>query len=194
MLRRNIVFSTLKMTRTEFQKIFKEQYPSLCNYALKIVRDRDAAEDVVQEVMVDFWNKNEAETIIDAPENYLVRSVKFKSIDYLRKITREQSKQDEVKEDILFNLSDSSESDLMEKRKQALYATIAKLPAKTKQVFMMAKMEGMTYGEIAEQMDISPKTVENQMGRALRILREELKDLKLFELIMIFTSLTVGGM
>jgi len=82
--------------------------------------------------------------------------------------------------DIDFELEESTDL------KDVLMMAISELPQKTREVFMMSKLDGLRYKEIADHLDISPKTVENQMGRAFKHLREKLKDYKDLLVLIIF--------
>jgi len=174
------------MTKAEYNKLFEESYSSLCNYAYAIVKDYDEAEDIVQGVFVNFWNNEKRDELVDKAKQYLVRSVKFKCIDYQRKAvvkrkyeketlhTQEAVVQEDIGEDDSTNMKD------------VLMMAISELPEKTREVFMLSKLDGLSYKEIAEHFDISPKTVENQMGRAFRHLREKLKSYKDLLILVLF--------
>lgn len=171
------------MTKEAYNQLFESSYSSLCNYAYAIVQDYDEAEDIVQGVFVNFWNNENKEAIEAKVKQYLVRSVKFKCIDYQRKqiVKRKYEKEAlhaanhwEVEED-------HTENTVL---KDTLMLAISELPEKTRAVFMMSKLDGLSYKEIADELEISPKTVENQMGRAFRHLREKLAGYK--ELLILF--------
>ncbi|WMX16173.1 MULTISPECIES: RNA polymerase sigma-70 factor [unclassified Aureispira] len=169
-------------SQREFQEIYHRHFNGLANYAYSVLKDKDAAKDVVQDVFLDLWNKRETLSIKTSLEAYLIRAVKFKSIDFIRK--------DKTKQQYVANMTPSgvpqTESDdgdeRNEDRKKQLSYAIAQLPAKCRQVFLLSRVNGYTYKEIAEEMDISAKTVENQISRALKLLRQKLSDL----MILIF--------
>jgi RNA polymerase sigma-70 factor (ECF subfamily) len=171
------------MTKEAYNKLFAESYSSLCNYAYAIIKDYDEAEDIVQGVFVNFWNNEKKGEIEEKAKQYLVRSVKFKCIDYQRKeiVKRKYEKETLHVQDAI--VQEPFEENTDTGMKDALMLAISELPEKTRDVFMLCKLDGLSYREIAEHFDISPKTVENQMGRAFRHLREKLhvyKDLLLF--------------
>lgn len=178
------------MTKEEYHKLFETHYDALCNYAYAIVKDYDEAEDIVQGVFINFWNNDNKSDIADKAKQYLIRSVKFKCIDYQRKAvvkrkyekeaihTMESDRQDHEAIDI--GLGESTDL------KDVLMMAISELPEKTREVFMMSKLDGLRYKEIADHLNISPKTVENQMGRAFKHLREKLKDYKDLLALLIF--------
>lgn len=175
-----------RMTRSEYNSLFEQQYSSLCNYAYAIVKDYDEAEDIVQGIFVHFWKTKKSEPLMEKAEHYLVRSVKFKCIDYQRK----QSVKRKYEQEILHTQDDivqpEDENNAKTNMKDVLMMAIAQLPEKTREVFMMSKLDGLKYNEIAEHLKISPKTVENQMGRAFRHLREKLKNYKELLALLLF--------
>lgn len=160
------------MTKKEYQILFETHYSKLCRYAFAILQNHEEAEDVVQNIFVNFWNKEDKTSISVDFENYLIRAVKFKCIDFQRKQVVHRKYEAEA----IHEKSYTEEiEDNQEELKQALHKAISELPEKTKEVFMMSKLDGLSYNEIAESLEISPKTVENQMGRAFKHLRAKLK-------------------
>ena len=159
----------------EFEQIFHQYYSPLCNYALKIIRDSDSAEDIVQNLFIQLWENNRLNDVVNT-EHFLLKAVKFKCIDYLRtKKAGRVISLDNIEDAALISTNDLKYEDI----EPLFYYFAAKLPPKTREVFLLSRKSGMTYKEIAEELDISVKTVENQMGRALRILKMILKDQKI---------------
>lgn len=175
------------MTKEAYNQLFESSYSSLCNYAYAIVKDYDEAEDIVQGVFVNFWNNENKEEIEAKAKHYLVRAVKFKCIDYQRKeIVKRKHEKEMIHVTDIWEEEEESENTRL---KDTLMLAISELPEKTRAVFMMSKLDGLSYKEIAEDLEISPKTVENQMGRAFRHLREKLanyKELLAFLLFLFF--------
>lgn len=166
----------------EFQEIYHQHFNGLANYAYSVLKDKDAAKDVVQDVFLDLWNKRETLSIKTSLEAYLVRAVKFKSIDFIRKDkTKQQYVANMTPSNVPHTETDSDDGQTEDRKKQLSYA-IAQLPTKCRQVFLLSRINGYTYKEIAAEMDISTKTVENQISRALKLLRQKLSDL----MILIF--------
>ncbi len=160
--------------KTEFEIIFHQYYSPLCNYATKIIMDDAMSEDIVQNLFIQLWENNKLSDIKN-PEYFLLRAVKYKCIDYLRtKKTKEKIPLQDLN-DVL----GISENELLEEDIEPLFHYFtAKLPPKTREVFLLSRKSGLSYKEIAEEMDITVKTVESQMGRALRKMKELLKEQK----------------
>jgi RNA polymerase sigma-70 factor (ECF subfamily) len=168
----NISLELLIKTNPEkaFELIYQNYYETFCRIAYKIVVDKDAAEDVVQEVLLEFWNKKEQIEITSSIQGYLRRSVYYRSLNHIK----QKSKFTED-ENALLNHENDDES-IEEKMyasemQEKIDKVIESLPEKCRYAFALSRYEQKTYNEIAEIMEISVKTVENQISKALRILR-----------------------
>jgi RNA polymerase sigma-70 factor, ECF subfamily len=166
------VSSPIKNRRKKFEDIFHEHYAPLCNYAAKIVRDFEAAEEIVQDLFVNLLD-NQALDKVEHIDRFLIRSVKFRCIDFIRRKEKLHTIPLEYLEE---NDVVDSEPDSEEEIHALFLYMVAKLPPKTKEVFMLVRQTGLSYKEAAEKLDISIKTVENQMSRAFKKMRTFLKD------------------
>lgn len=147
-----------------FDRLYRKLYLPLGMYALRITGDTDASQDLVNEAFAAVW-----EMVCDGrgPENikaYLYRSVHNLALSYLRAESRYADMEEEE------HLPGEEEIDTSE-RDARLWRAIDRLPERTRRVFLLSKRDGLKNSEIAEEMGISVKTVENQMTRAYRSLR-----------------------
>lgn len=159
----------------DLEVVFKKNYKRLCNVAFQIVNDRDLAEDLVQELFLNLWQKKESIVIKSTLEGYLVRSISNLSLNHLEKHKHLKFAQDAGS---VLNLKASESSDKAITNKELrkiVYAALDKLPPKCRTIFILSRFENMKYKEIAEHLDISIKTVENQMSIAIEKLKGELK-------------------
>jgi len=155
----------------QIRSLFEEHYDALCQLVFRIVGDRDAAEDIVQGVFSRVWAKRTELDWEDRITHYLYRSARNNAIDWLRK-QRPKSELDEPMLDQLAS-EETADEDLREAMQLKLVQEAMELlPSRCKEVFTLQKLSGMTYREIAEELDISVKTVENQMVKALSIIRD----------------------
>ena len=161
------------MTSAQFETLFSQLYAPLCRESHRLVRDKDTAEDLVQEVFVKFWNKaNALPENLDA-KSYLYKSVRNASLNHLdsaKKTIRPES-------EVWLNLEHSAKSDgelLAGEVREAIEKGIEILPPACRNVFLLSRYEELSYKEIADTLDISIKTVEAQMSKALRVLRDHL--------------------
>lgn len=161
----------------EVERLFRSEHKKLCNTANRIVNDRDASQDIVQEVFIKFWNKRHELKIETSATAYLLKAVINTCLNYLESNKRQFKLREDISTDHIAGLADQESKDLEDKELQArLEMAIEKLPPKCKTIFVLCKYEGMKYQQVADHLSISLKTVENQMGIALQKLREDLKD------------------
>jgi RNA polymerase sigma-70 factor, ECF subfamily len=166
-------------THKEFQEVYLKFFNGLANYAFSILNNREAARDVVQDVFLDLWKKRLDLVIKTSLDAYLVRAVKFKSIDFIRKAKTQQQYVADVVTSVSESQYDFDENDEDSELKKKLSFAIAQLPPKCRQAFLLSRVNGYTYKEIAQEMQISVKTVENQISRAFKLLRQKLSGLML---------------
>lgn len=162
----------MELTKAQFKTIFDTYYNPLCNFCYKYLKDEGDVEDVVQEVLVKLWQNKEKIHLQKDVKFYLFTSVKNKAIELIRSRKRkgeilqtlipEKNYEDPVGEEV--------DSTIL---KEKLYNSIRQLPPKCQEIFVLNKVNGLTYNEISEDLNISPKTVDNQMRRAFKLLREK---------------------
>ena len=156
-----------------FDAIFRAWYPSLVRASESLVRSRAVAEEVVQEVMLELWKRRESLDPNTSAQAYLFQSTRNRSLNYLRheRVEREAEPQIARSEAV-----DAPADSLMveEEMQVALRRAIEGLPERCREVFVLSRTHGLKYSEIAQTLGISVKTVEAQMGKALRVMREEL--------------------
>ena len=161
----------------DFERIFKELYKPLCLFALRFTEKTEDAEDVVQQVFADVWDKNVNHVVIANIKSYLFQAVRNRSLTLIAQSTDMQQTTE-----FLADLEDTSEEEQMyqAERDARLWSAIDGLPAERKKIFLLSKRDGLKYQEIADELHLSVKTVENQMGKALKALRETAKRIYCF--------------
>lgn len=172
-------------TDVVFETLFKSHFKELHSYANTLVRDDLVAEEIVQNLFFKLWEKQENLNIHTSLRAYLYRSTYNESLNYLRhqkvKLKYQQHSEYTMK-DRVHNPNQLEAKELERK----LHSALNRLPEACRTIFQMSRFEDLKYREIADKLNISIKTVENQMGKALRILRIELIDF----LPLIFLFLT----
>jgi RNA polymerase sigma-70 factor (ECF subfamily) len=160
-----------------FQLLFEKYQPLLFRSILYNVEDADSAHDIVQETFVRVWNHRSSIRPHLSFLAYLFRISRNLVKDRARHAAVRKKFEPRVPEAVQPQKHDPEESArsalLVE---QIAHVVRTKLPKKCKEVFLLSRMEGMSHAEIAEKLGISPKTVENQITRALRILRRWLRE------------------
>lgn len=154
--------------------IFKKYYEQMCLTALRITKERSKAEDIVQEVFFELFKKKETLDIQSLP-SYLKRAVHNRTINKIKK-NKEIFDSDNINIELSDNSMDSQETLEFKELEDYLNDVIDRLPEKCRVVFILNRFEELSYKEVAEKLDISIKTVENQISKALRILRLEMEN------------------
>jgi RNA polymerase sigma-70 factor (ECF subfamily) len=160
----------------DFEKLFKLLYSKLCSYANLFLNDPDAAEDVVQEVFFKLWKNREELTINTTVKSYLFRAVRNGCLNVIDHISVREAYKMINEEDMKNTEGNPVDETMVSELEDRIRQTIDKLPAERRRIFIMSRFDGMKYREIADQLNISVKTVENQMYQALKFLREQLVD------------------
>jgi len=158
-----------------FEKVFKLHYVPLCNYAIKFVRLPEIAEEVVQEVFIYLWEKRRTIQINGSINAYLFRAVRNRSINYLKlQLPKDNNK--EALSPVMEVVDPVHDEDNLKELKFKIDKAIDNLPRQCKIIFNLSRNAGLTYAEIAEEMGISIKTVENQISIALKKLKIALSE------------------
>ena len=157
------------------QTVFELHYSEVCRAIFKLIPDAALMEDLAQEVFIRFWEKREQIEVVESIGGYLHRMAVNEALAYLRR----RRYFEDVSEALHLpaDAADHTESEVLRQDLALqLQAALNTLPPRCRVVFQLSRFEEMSYREIAEQMDISIKTVENQMGKALKLLREHLSE------------------
>jgi RNA polymerase sigma-70 factor (ECF subfamily) len=158
----------------QFESLFRSSYVSLVRYAKTLIKDHDTAEEIVQDLFYRIWKDREKLNIESSLNGYLFRSVHNKCLHYIEhnrvverhaeEMAYQQTETQESPSDIL------NYNELQEK----IARILERLPDRCGKIFTMSRFEGLKYTEIAEKLSVSVKTVEANMGRALKEFRKEL--------------------
>jgi RNA polymerase sigma-70 factor, ECF subfamily len=175
----------------EFEALFKKHHKGLCDFAYNLVKDKDAAKDIVQEVFFKFWKNRQKIETTGQLKSYLFKATSHTSLNYLRSIKRI------IRLDHALHLLDSLEAkggtedagfkDLETRIQQA----IERLPPKCKVIYQLSRQEDLSNKQIAETLNLSIKTIENQITIALEKLRNDLKPFLTPEFILLLASLAL---
>jgi len=168
-----------------FTEAFDRYYPGLCYYAAKFIHDSDESRSLVQQVFVDLWIKRDKLVVQLSLKAYLFATVRNYALDYL--------KHKVVETKYLNGLHPEStiiDRDLIEEAElnARINSAVENLPEKCREVFVLCRFEELRYSEIALRLGISIKTVEMQMGIALKKLRSKLTDNQNIQILMYLFS------
>jgi RNA polymerase sigma-70 factor, ECF subfamily len=163
----------------EFENLFSKYYEPLCRYAFSFLKDMDSAEDIVQEFFYNFWKNRTSFSLRLSLNAYLYQAVRNNSLHYLEHLVIRQNYEDAVLKDFKQQQPGNEQTRIeAEELGKAINETLRQMPERCSRIFRMNRFEGKKYREIAEILSISVKTVEADMGKALQLFRNSLKDFK----------------
>jgi RNA polymerase sigma-70 factor (ECF subfamily) len=156
----------------KFEELFKGLFKPLCGFAMKFTGDLDASKNLVHEVFIQVWEKFDTLPADTHYKSYLYRAVRNRCLNHIRDKKKFVTIEN-VAEHRLTEINTTLETSELE---QKIEAAISSLPEKCRMVFEMNRLEGLKYAEIAVKMNISIKTVEAQMSKALGVMKEHLSE------------------
>ena len=158
---------------TAFDAIFRTWYGPLVGTAERMLQDRAVAEELVQDVMLELWRRRETLAADGSAQAYLFQATRNRVLNHLRHLKIEQRSEPEIRGES--SSTPPADADVVqEELSVAVQRAVQALPDRCREVFELSRVHGLKYAEIAQQLGISVKTVEAQMGKALRTLRERL--------------------
>jgi len=160
-----------------FELLFKEYYEQLTRFSWRFVKCKAVAEGLVQDIYSDLWENRENLELTGCIRPYLYKVVKNHSLNHI-KHQEVQNKYDPMWMDQKeVSMNNYEKEYRKEQIRKAVQQAVEKLPERSRMTYKLHRHDGLTYKEIAEIMDVSVKTVESQMTRTLKLLREQLAHL-----------------
>lgn len=166
-----------------FEQLFRGHFKALHAYACVILKDEDNAEEIVQSMFLKFWEKRDLLNIQTSIKAYLYKCVYHDSLNFLKHQKIKTKYQDFATYTMNSHNEPASSKVEMTELEYKLAQALNELPEQCRTIFQMSRFEELRYREIADQLGLSIKTIENQMGKALRILRVKLADFLLLILL-----------
>lgn len=158
-----------------FEVLFREYYNPLSNFALGFVNDPDTAEEIVQEFFYQFWKNKQSIQITGSLKAYMYSAVKNSALKHLEKQAVRRRYAGQFLNENFNKTHEGFEPELEARElKLEIEKALESLPERSRVIFSMNRFEGLTYKDIAEKLSISVKTVEADMSKTLKILRESI--------------------
>lgn len=172
----NVLFNDFREGKNDlFDYFFDKYYRGLCVYAYKIVLSKSSSEDIVQDFFIKLWENKKILKVETSVKSYFLRSIHNRCLDFL-------SHQNVTEAHRIYHLNHLSQEDILEyplldfELEQQLQKAIDALPDGIRETFMLNRFEGLSYHEIAERENVSVKTVEYRISKALSLLRDDLQE------------------
>jgi RNA polymerase sigma-70 factor (family 1) len=174
--------------KNAYQELFERYAPIIFQFSLSYLKNKADAEELVQDVFLKIWEKRE---ILDGAQNikaYIFKIAVNTIYDFIRRKNIEKTFNDFAQ--VNFNKSSNVTWDtvIFEEMQTTLNELVAQMPEQRRRVFYLSKRKGLTNSQIAQKLDLSKRTVENQLYRALDFLKENLKNELVFTVLIIFTT------
>lgn len=162
--------------KQEFEKLFRSSYVSLVRYAKKILKDHDTAEEIVQDLFFRLWQDRENINIESSLNGYLFRSVYNRSLHFIEHQKVVGRHAGEIAASAEQTAEPVTEAIYYRELQSKVAKVLERLPERCGVIFRMSRFEGLKYNEIAEKLSVSLKTVEANMGKALKEFRKALAE------------------
>jgi len=158
----------------EFEGLFRKYYAPLCHFANKFLKDMDSAEEIVQDFFYNYWKNKESIVITTSLNAYIYQSIRNKALKQIEHMAVREKYSSEVQNFSQNDAPSAAECLELKELNEIIEKTLNQLPERCRQIFMLSRFEGLKYQEIAQQLSISVKTVEANMGKALQQFRTNL--------------------
>lgn len=173
------IFSSKQPKEQAFKQLYEEYYAPFCLYAKRFVDDKEAREDIVSDVFASLWDKLDSDSFdlqSDTALGYIKMCVKNNCLNFLKHQEYEWSYAENIQKKAPIYESEPDSVYTLDELYRMLYETLTKLPENYRNVFMKSFFEGKTHVEIAEEMNLSVKSINRYKQKTMELLREELKD------------------
>jgi RNA polymerase sigma-70 factor (ECF subfamily) len=181
-----MTISSNQLNELTLETLFRDHFTGLCQFAVGYVKDDEAAKEIVQDAFVNLWEKRHTIDLSKPVKSYLSTTVRNKCLNYLRdhkKFSSDLLALENLSHEVIYDQPDKLvESDLRHQISRA----IEDLPEKCREIFQLSRYQHMKYQQIADELQISVKTVETQMSKALQHMRLRLSE---YLPILLFSAL-----
>ena len=160
---------------TQFKKVFNDYFNPLVNFVNRYINNWDMSREIVQFTFMKYWENHEKITIQTSVKSYLFQSAKNNTIDYIRKEKNIRKLKETTSQQLKLAEDEVDLDDDAFILRQRILNAMKSLKPKCEEIFRLHKFEGLTYQEISDHLSISKRSVEDNVARAMLILKDELK-------------------
>jgi RNA polymerase sigma-70 factor (family 1) len=171
--------------KAAFSYIFSAYYRDLVLFSVTFTKDIDNSEEIVQNIFVEFWENRDTINVNTSLKSYLLKTVQNKCLDLIRHLKIREKYSNKVIENSALTENDTENYILRSELEQNIDQVLSQLPEEIAEAFRMNRFDGLKYQEIAEKQNVSVRTIEVRIGKALNLLRKLLKDFLVATLIIL---------
>lgn len=173
----HIIERIRKGDEAAFEAVFRSNYARLCGFGNYLLKDQAQTEDLVQGMFVNLWERRDSFAVQGDIGKYLLAATKNACLNHIKHLKIRVKHQEHVKA-MPADFAENPEEELQQAElRMRIEQAVSKLPDRCAEIFKMSRYDGLKYQEIADQLGLSVKTIEAQMGKALKLLREDLRHL-----------------
>ena len=182
-----------KGSEVAFTEIFYHYTQRIYHFIFTKTKSDALTEDIIQEVFINLWKKRESLNQVENYENYILTMAANKIYDFLRKMANEKQMKAHVWRSMQTESNITSEALNLKESQALINKAINQLSSQRKKVFILSRQQGLSSSEIAEQLNLSPNTVNNHLSEALRSVREYVRrsPITSFSLLMILLRIKI---
>lgn len=173
--------------KSAFETLFREYYQHLCHFAFQFLNEKAASEEIVQDLFYKIWENRATLNITSSLKAYLFTSVRNHCLNQIKHLKIREAYKVDNEQQISYSEQQENDPALQYELQERIEIAISSLPPERQKIFKLSRYEDKKYKEIAEELSLSVKTVEAQMGKALRFLRAQLADYLPLILVGIWT-------
>ncbi|MCX6247579.1 MAG: RNA polymerase sigma-70 factor [Bacteroidetes bacterium] len=164
------------LDKATFESLFRSEFKGLCFFALQYTKDNDTAREITQEAFISLWEKRESIDLTKPVKSYLSTIVRNKCLNYLRDNKKFNKEILDIEGLLAETPYDQPDRMVEAEIRMRIGSAIEELPVKCREIFVLNRHENLKYQEIADRLEISVKTVETQMSKALQHMRNRLAE------------------
>ncbi len=157
---------------SNFEEVFKTYFGPLCNYVNSYIKDWESSREIVQGTFMKVWENRDTININTSAKSYLYSAVRNRMIDMIRSNKKLDEYKNAANVDEIEENLDHMNSFVV---REEILRSMDKLKPKMRKIFSLSKVEGLTYNEIAAYLNISKRAVEDNVAKALKLLKEDLE-------------------
>jgi RNA polymerase sigma-70 factor (ECF subfamily) len=175
--------------REAFDTVYNRYWEKLFLYIAKVIRDRDDAQDIVQEIFVSLWLRREELPRINSLSAYLFTAARYKGLSYIQANIHKSNYSESLSGFLTEQNYSPDQHQAAEELQSFINEGVASMPSKMRVVFSLSRTEGLSHKKIAEKLEISDKTVKKQISNALKHIRLKLASKNFLALLLLMLGI-----